>query len=85
MNQEEREFLAKCNCLVGDNRMPAEKRGDDFFTPTGLKIWPPTKWQMATYDEIVQNMDERGYVPVKEPYNGGMIAGMLKKAETPNA
>jgi hypothetical protein len=68
MSEASRVYLSKCNCMGKwahmRDRMPLQKVGEAFFTPSGLKALPPDEWQLVAHDEIVREMDESGVIPI---------------------
>jgi hypothetical protein len=63
---EQSNYLRKCNAMgkIHDEWVPYRKVGKAFFTPNGLRAFPPLQWREATHQEIVAEMDAAGAVPL---------------------
>ena len=70
LNQEHRDYLAKCNCMIkhGDSWTPARRDGMRFFAPNGLRILTPSVWKDMPLQQIYQRMDDQNMIPI---YNLG--------------
>ena len=69
MTPLEMHYLQPCNGFGRDPNgpwFPYVKRGDVYYTPSGLLAIPPREWRPATPDEIIREMDERGEVPMPD-------------------
>jgi len=74
MTPEQAAYLKNCNGFgdYGHIELPCVKRGDDYYTPNGLKVVTPKKWREATPAQIVAEMDADGSQPVIGPDHWGV-------------
>lgn len=59
LDQAHKDYLRNCNCIVefGDGWMVAEKRGEEFFSPFGIRIVDPEGWIPASHEEIIKKIE----------------------------
>lgn len=58
-------LLKKCNCVVrhgGAERLPAIRKGNAFYDPSGLRIATPDSYEDMEWEKIAALLDAHGEV-----------------------